>query len=61
MYGMIQCVNIKIIMIQRDLVFSIKASNNIFFFLSTLNNVKIIKFVIKISLIYFRLNYSTLL
>jgi len=46
-YGMIQYVNIKIIMIQRELVLSIKASNNIFFFLSTLNTVKIIKFSIK--------------
>jgi len=46
-YEMILYVNIKIIMIQRDLVLSIKAFNNMFFFLSTLNIVKIIKFVIK--------------
>jgi hypothetical protein len=42
-YGMIQYVNIKIIITERDLVLS----DNIFFFLSTLNNVEIIKFVIK--------------
>jgi len=47
MYGMIQYVNVKIIMIQRAVVLSMKVSNNIYFFLSTLNNVKIIKFVIK--------------
>ena len=60
-YGMMQYLNIKIIMIHRDLVLSIKASKNVFFFLSTLSNVKIVKFVTKTWLLYFRLNYSTLL
>jgi len=46
-YGKIQYVNIKTITIKRDVVSSIKASNNIFFFLSTLNNVKIVKLVMK--------------
>jgi len=44
---MLQYVTIKIIMIQRDLVLSIKAFNNVLSFLSTLNNVKIMEFIIK--------------
>ena len=45
-YVMKQYVNIIIIMIQRELVLSIKASNIVFFFLSTLNTVKIINIFI---------------
>jgi len=44
-YGMIQYVNIKIITIQRDLVFSVNASNNMFFFVS-IEQREIVKLVI---------------